>query len=1666
MKKIRKKSLEKKLAAAMSAIGALNACAPIALPYVNLVGRADSVVPGGFVSVAHAKDVPLNVEEMDDGDEQDVYGGVGSVGTMNGGLQYVEYGTGNVGTMNEGIQYLDYNATGNVDTMNGGTQLVHYGVGKAGTLRDGLQTLMPTSRYYESCGGTLIASVMSGGTQKTAYNATVPSMLSVGTMYGGVQVINWGDGAQNTTGVVDVMSGGTQIAYITFAEGNVATVKTMYGGTQNILGMANRYASATVKTMNGGRQLIDGTFATGVVETMNGGVQEITSGGSGKITHFNGGTQIVSGNCESIDVTVNSGAVLEEHAGATLTNVKYNAGGTHRIVDITSNGYNTSTHTLEVASGAKTSGTIVSSGGTELVTYGGSSTDADIKKGGVQNVRGGEASLANLVSGAQQLVAVGSGSVANLKSGAAQIVKGGVATVGTMDAGGMQIVSGGSGTVTTNNGGTQIAAGGRAFAPNLTGAGGQIISGGVGTAANVSGGGEQFVMGGKGGVSTLGNMGRQTVYSGGSGGVTTLNGGTQVIRDGGKGAVETLAAGKQVIYSGGTGRVSALAGGAIEMYDGAVFKGDLTGYGDVGIFAMRGTVTATGLLTGNRLAAGAVSVRGGNIALTGHLSAQTLYFDTVPATAAPLIRTDGNISAGVADFTGLRSTEAVKEYTLLSAGGAISDMTVTRNGRSATLTAGSSVVGAAAHETLGVKQGLTLGYDTMHTVSLASNRKTMTYRIQTTYTDAAFGTVPWSTAGSYYDVSGYAYNNAANINLANLGFSFSYDAAMALAPGQSMTLLSGLPGSPVISGAAPSSVPVSLDGANTVLSATARGSASVGGGSVSYTMNSITLDKVSVKGIYGGPDVVPAGWTANGFVPVDTDTVSVAPDNLLNRFTLLTGDCAIFSDDLISGQYKYTDKAAFNHERNGVTLGGTWSRGVTAADGGRSLVFVSGELKANSVTLGNMAWGTPRALSGVLNCDFTGASVDATKLAFTNLGVDLAPGSSTDLLTGAKRLAAGTSVAGGNHRQNFAATAGNGVTFGATLDGTVSVAAETVRYTANSVSMNNIRLAGWNYGASNIPDGWTKNPSGLDVNTDGMGIHPEELARRTTNILTGPAGFFSDANLLGENVYKDNAFFSSTRNGVTLSGTWSRGVVAENGGAELNFRGGDVEVDAIALGAIPWEAGASLRPKAGIAAINYSKVSGIDSTNFSVLNPEDAAAGDMITLLNANATLRDIAAETKTAKYSYHPVFGVTVTGGVTGVLEAKDGDVTFVANDNRASNLNFHTVDWTGKTALMVRPENISFDGAQVNTSKITFMNKPTIKKGDVTTLVSDYDGAPGSYEGNLYRIGSTLEGDGRASMDDDDNLIFTAESDPRAAKQTHNVLMGAGAAMVALSTGNDFIGGAIDGLGDSDNEGSDGVAVYAQMGGGSTRQETGSHIDVHGWNAILALGRKNKTEKSAMEYGAFFEYGNGNYTTHNDDLRGDGSVKYTGGGLLAKWTAKHGLYVEGSLRAGSIHGETNGVLRDVFDNPYHYEIDTPYWGLHLGVGREIALSNGDAVDVYGKYFFNRRSSTSFNVDGQYNLDALTSQILRVGARYTMKRDEWKFYGGLACEYELDGKATGTVDGFAIRATDPSGASLRAELGAKLSPDNSPWSLDLNLAGFAGKKRGLSGGVGVAFMF
>ena len=249
---------------------------------------------------------------------------------------------------------------------------------------------------------------------------------------------------------------------------------------------------------------------------------------------------------------------------------------------------------------------------------------------------------------------------------------------------------------------------------------------------------------------------------------------------------------------------------------------------------------------------------------------------------------------------------------------------------------------------------------------------------------------------------------------------------------------------------------------------------------------------------------------------------------------------------------------------------------------------------------------------------------------------------------------------------------------------------------------------------------------------------------------------------------------------------------------------------------------------------------------------------------------------------------------------------------------------------------------------------------------------------------------------------------------------------------------------------------------------QETGSHVTSNSWNGVLGIGGKRAGKNGTLQYLAFAEHGRANFALHGDAGRGDGTSKYVGGGLIGKWQNRRDVYVEASIRAGRMHDTASDMLYDeATGRSYGYDVHANYIGGHVGLGKVFTYNNGRTLDVYGKYFHMKREGVSFDAGGHFDLDSVTSSVLRVGARYGATNKKWNWYGGLAYEYEFDGKSTGRADGAPIRAASMEGGSVRAEIGLRMEASKtSPWKADINLSGYAGKRRGISGNVAVAYTF
>ncbi|MDR1872231.1 MAG: hypothetical protein LBS60_10025 [Deltaproteobacteria bacterium] len=275
-------------------------------------------------------------------------------------------------------------------------------------------------------------------------------------------------------------------------------------------------------------------------------------------------------------------------------------------------------------------------------------------------------------------------------------------------------------------------------------------------------------------------------------------------------------------------------------------------------------------------------------------------------------------------------------------------------------------------------------------------------------------------------------------------------------------------------------------------------------------------------------------------------------------------------------------------------------------------------------------------------------------------------------------------------------------------------------------------------------------------------------------------------------------------------------------------------------------------------------------------------------------------------------------------------------------------------------------------------------------------------------------------------------------------------------------------------------GLRGFGAVSASSIRHNTGSHVDSDGFSLMTGLAYGVNISPGRLTLGAFFEYGNGSYDTHNSfnnaaDVDGDGDTRYAGGGVLARLNfngsnAGH-FYVEASGRAGSIHNEyKNKDLRDAAGRITSYESSTPYYGLHLGTGYVFNLTDATSLDLYGKYFWTRQDGASVRLSTgeRLRVEDTDSSRLRVGGRLNFAVSKpVSLYFGAAYEHEFSGEAKAKTNGFSIKAPSLRGDTGIGELGIAIKPSETfPMVIELGAQGYAGQREGFSGSLMIKFEF
>ena len=318
-----------------------------------------------------------------------------------------------------------------------------------------------------------------------------------------------------------------------------------------------------------------------------------------------------------------------------------------------------------------------------------------------------------------------------------------------------------------------------------------------------------------------------------------------------------------------------------------------------------------------------------------------------------------------------------------------------------------------------------------------------------------------------------------------------------------------------------------------------------------------------------------------------------------------------------------------------------------------------------------------------------------------------------------------------------------------------------------------------------------------------------------------------------------------------------------------------------------------------------------------------------------------------------------------------------------------------------------------------------------------------------------------------DDFNLNITPTS-VRINDQTAITTESRAAAAAFVNQGAEAVSDSINSLQGAEA----GISTFATVSGNNSKYDTGSYVDINGWNGIVGVAKTKDLNAGKFSYGAFFENGGGNYNTYNDfngtSFRGDGNVVYNGGGLLMRYEQENGVYTEASLRAGTAKNEVSNAL-EFTGNRYGFKTENAYYGAHIGIGKIIKLDNGKAWDIYGKYFHTHHEGDSVKIANDvFDFDSVNSDKLRIGARFSEKQGEkLTSYYGLAWEYEFSGDAGGTANHYAMYTPSLEGSTVIGEVGFRYTPGKeSPWYFDANVRGYAGMQEGISGSVQAVYSF
>ena len=522
---------------------------------------------------------------------------------------------------------------------------------------------------------------------------------------------------------------------------------------------------------------------------------------------------------------------------------------------------------------------------------------------------------------------------------------------------------------------------------------------------------------------------------------------------------------------------------------------------------------------------------------------------------------------------------------------------------------------------------------------------------------------------------------------------------------------------------------------------------------------------------------------------------------------------------------------------------------------------------------------------------------------------------------------------------------------------------------------------------------------------------------------------------------------------LTAESLTAGGTITANGGLSVS---GTITAKALNGGAV--EAG-----DINVASLEAVKVTATNLNVIGLLKERASASPSMYSLARAARAASGInATNINAGRIDATDVnaSGSIVAGSISATT-VKANDVTLNNGTSTVGTMTTGSLNIAGNGSLNVTDINVN----DINITSIT--------PGTALTVTGNIKDQTGTTSKSLSDVFKTTVNEENTALFNTSyvskavgNKIVTENNGTKIREQTKSLVETQMASMALTNGSADLVASAgytnaAQAVKEAKESGSAASAMvpYAAANYGSLRQESGSYVDVDSANFNIGFAKEVKNGNGTLLFGPMVEYGRGNYESHLDDgTVGTGTGQSFGVGMMARQTNDNGFYYEGSLRYGKSTStySSNNLLAG---KTISYDNSANYWGAHAGVGKVVELSGDNSLDLYGKLFYTRQGASSVNVDGDtLDFSAVNSKRSRIGFRYIHGTSKVRsVYAGLAWQYEFDGAAHATANGFSTPSPSVKGSSGMLELGVLIAPKASPVSFDLGVSGWAGKQKGYS---------